>query len=168
MKNKQIKLLEQEAIFKQENYFSFYNYFPIILACLLLLFFFAYGIMDTCITSPSFDIPGLSDLTGIEIEKTYGTFQVKNAFVNVIIWAFIGIVVAAITFLISKIVCSQRILTVLYLKKISDYCYNDSEGYISELERLYRLYTEGQLSRAEYEAAINAYDAKIKEFLNLK
>lgn len=154
---------DQKLIDKENKYFDIYWQLPFIISCLIFIVFCIWGILDACLITYNIYL-----LEGTTVEK-YGIMRLDNRFVCWVIWASIGLVIATIIYWIGKIALSQKILTVIYLKKISDYCSDDGDAEnISELERLYQRFSAGKMTKAEYEAAIRAYDAKIKEEYKLK
>lgn len=93
---------------KNVKYFKIYTKLPLILACVTLLLFFVYGIIDsTLVFAIDYD------------EYVYGVMLLPNGFLAWFIWMIIGGVMSAITYFSLKIALSYKILHICYLYKIS-------------------------------------------------
>ena len=99
----------KQIIEENEKYFSFYTKFPKILTIVLAVIFFIWRIVDPSVSGGSY----YDDDYGMLIET--GSF-----FGTMIIWWLIGAVVCAITYVVSKLTLSYKVLHIYYLKDIKE------------------------------------------------
>lgn len=102
----------EETIANQKKYFKWYQKLPLIFAVAILVSFFIWGIIDPCV----FHFYHRGYVGG---HYTYGVFNFNNGFLCWLVWMIIGVVLAGIEYIVCKIMLSQKILSVLYLEKMS-------------------------------------------------
>lgn len=102
--------LGNETIEKREKWFNFYKKLPTILFISILVIFFIWGIID-----PS--VFGYHSWKSEDCE--YGVMMLPSGFLCWFIWQIVGIIVASLTFVFTKISLSYKILHIEYLKTIA-------------------------------------------------
>lgn len=97
------------SIYYQNSYFRWYARIPALASILTVVAFIIIGIVDACTTYKE----------GGRFGTTYyGIMRLDNWFFCWIIWVIIGLVAALIIYVFTKIGFSQKILTILYLRKL--------------------------------------------------
>ena len=109
------KVSNLKTIEHQNGYFNLYCAMPYICAAIILFLFFVWGIVDPSVIQ-SYHYGGrFSD--GYD---TYGVMNLPNGFLCWLVWIIIGSVCAVATCFLTKISCSRKILTILYLRQIAE------------------------------------------------
>lgn len=116
MENNSINATQNEkgegakAFFNIENekWFKFYEKLPMILFCVLATLCFIWSIIDVSVFQYGY------------YSTSYGVMRLDSAFVALLIWWVIGVILSFATYIVAKIVCSYKILVIKYLKKISE------------------------------------------------
>lgn len=159
MKLKQ--LFNDANIPTQKKYFKWYSRLPLIIACLTLLAFCIWGIVDPFVF---FDIESVGYYS---TKRYYGVMGLSNGFLCWLIWMLIGLAVTPFVYIMSKITLSQKVLSTLYLQALceqnstsTDNSQKSEVDVTKELSTLKQLYEAGAITEEEYEI-------KKKEILGL-
>ncbi len=94
---------------KEQKYFQFYKKLPAIFTGIIIVWYFIWGIIDPSVFQESYSYTTL-----------YGVMRLESGFLCWFIWQLIGSVCAAITYFISKILISYKILHIAYQKEMRD------------------------------------------------
>ena len=92
---------------KQLGYFSVYKYLPVIVALVLFILTFIWGIVDPCIFHSSY-------------HSYYGVMMLPNGFLCWLVWIIIGVVVSVCAYFLLSITVSHKLLQIYYLQKLAN------------------------------------------------
>ena len=107
---------DEYVIEKNEKWFNFYINFPLIMAIVIAVSFFIWGIVDpSTIQITTYRVVN----TELIEDKLYGVMSMNTAFGAMIVWWIIGAVVAIINYFAYKIIFTPTILQIMYLKNIN-------------------------------------------------
>lgn len=107
--------LGNETIEVREKWFNFYKKLPMILFISIVVIFFIWGIIDPSVFGYHYS----SKYSWDTIDK-YGVMMLPSGFLCWFIWQVIGMIIASLTFVFTKLSLSYRILHIEYLKTIRD------------------------------------------------
>jgi len=99
-------LTDEEIVKSNEKWFKFFVHLPKIVAISLAVLFFIWSIVD----------PAVFDWYG----DYYGIMYIGSFFGAMVIWWLIGAVMSALSYAITKLACSYKILHIYYLKDIKN------------------------------------------------
>ena len=103
-KMKLFNLTKEEIIETNERSFNVYAYLPTIIAIIIAILFFLWGIID----------PAINRLP----HRWYGLFRTDTFLGAVVLWWIIGAVVTALNYFIYKIILAPTVLNIYYLAEI--------------------------------------------------
>lgn len=107
--------LDKLAIEKNEKFFKSYVKIPLIIAIIIGVAFFIWGLVD----ATTFQEIVYKKINGKNVKiMLYGFLKVESRIGAVIIWWLMGAVVSIGSYFLLKILFSPKILSVLYLRKI--------------------------------------------------
>ncbi len=114
---------ESRLLEEQKFFFRFYLILPLIIAIIVLVGFFGWGIGDPCVFREYHSGSYFS-----ESYHTYGIMGCRTGFGCWLIWTLIGVIVGGIVYIFLKFLLSYKILQICYLDKIcSKLCGEDNE-----------------------------------------